>query len=254
MVRSKKPFIWLALVSAMFLGEPPPAARADFTLYIYDNGSLVASKSGSSPLTLVGNSPDFSFDVVTGTSNTPGSSNGNVSLSSITVYSLNSGPNTFTAVLSANDFTSPPSPTLLSNSATVNVTGTVNGTVTEQGYVDTSNTLYSKAPTVGGTVYSPGAQGFTVSGSLTNAASNSNALVSFPSPAGDYSLTEVFTYVSKQDDTDGGANAGSNYVTSTGNATVTATPAPSGVILAASALPMLAGGWFLRRRKQLQLA
>jgi hypothetical protein len=250
MYRSKKPLIWLALVSAVFLSES--AARADFQLSIYDNGSLVASSTSSST-TLSGTSADFSYLVVAGVSNTPGSAtNGAITIETLQVYSLNGNTDKFSVVLSSNDFTLPAAPGVLSSSGTVTTTGTPNGSVNLQAFVDTSNTLWGTQSTLtnpsGPDVTSTTQQSSTiVSGSLTNAAAFGNTSTGFAG-ATPYSITNEYNFTSTS------TGSSSNYLSFQGTAAVTATPAPSGAILAASALPVLAGGWFLRRRKQLQLA
>jgi len=259
MFRRRNPFFWMALLAgASFLGEPPPSAQAQLLeLKIYDNGVQAGSTiiGSQTAVSFSGNTTDFHISLVGGASNNPGtSSSAFVDITSLTVYNLNSATNQLKLVLSEAGFTSPSTGTLMmssSGSASTNVApaspfaGTNN--VTFLSTLNTSNVLFATSGN------STAAQS---TGSIDGSTNGSFKFLPDPdtltfSGASPFSLTNTTTITLT------GASNGTPSVSTTGDTTVspvTATPAPGGVVLAASALPMLIGGWFLRRRKQLQLA
>lgn len=249
----KRVFLTLAILMGFFLpGLPPPTARADFILSIYDNGTLKDTVTGTNSLSIANlNTGDFTLNLVGGVSNTPGTAaNGSMTISSLQIISNNAGPNTLTMVLSANNYTQPGSPGILSSSGTFTTTGTgVNGTLSFKSFYDTSNTTSTSitGPSGGTVTSTPLQQSTIVGGALTNGSAFSNVTTGLPGVT-PYSLTNVTTFTSTS------AGDTSNYLSGQGTTAVVSTPAPAGWAVMASVLPTAFIGWFLRRRNQLQLA
>jgi len=247
------------LAGIVCLSMPPPAVRAGtIELSVYDDGKFQTSTSSSTSV-LLGfpsalSTDHFALSIIGGITNDPGGATGTLSISSLSINSTSGGSHTLELVLSANGFTSPLSPTmLLSSSGSVSVTGTKSaGTISFQSFVDTGNTLWTTAAVPSGAgVTSTALQSSGISSSgLTNATAFSNTTATYTGGI-PYSLTNVTTFASTS------KGDGSDYIGGHGDTavnTVAGVPAPGGVVLAASALPMLLSGWFLRRRKQVQLA
>jgi len=251
MLRCRSPFTCMAiLVGIVFLGLPPPTTRADFQLQIYDDGVPY----GGNPIKLTGpiagfnniNTGDF---IIGGTATAL--AGGSLTLNNISIVETSGASHTLTLVLSATGFTNPAGPAgTMSSSISYTATDAVaGGQVTYQGYFDSTNTIFG----TGGT--STGLQSLTVGNSAGTTQGSDGPATTGVGISGPYSLTSV-TNITFNDQ---GAEADNQFVSiqTTGTTNVTGavtTPAPGIVILAGSAFPMLIGGWFLRRRKQAQLA
>ncbi len=146
---------------------------------------------------------------------------------------------TITIEVSAQDFTTPHSPPALMLGDTVSgsvVNGTVSGSV--QAYADATNALFGQGfsdPGLNLTIPTTNAQGsFSVNGA---------AVSGFNAPANGYSLTFVETLT---------LSAGASLTLTGGN--VATLPEPTSMMAALSAVPFLALGAWLRRRKQVAIA
>jgi hypothetical protein len=236
------------LVGIVYLGMPPPTARADFQLKIYDDGvqqgSTYILTAPSTTLTNI-NTSNFTITSLTLTDN-----HGGISITNISVLETsNSTSNDLKFVLSANNITTPAGPgsgTVQSSSSYVATSMTSGGTLSYTGYYDSSNTLFNQATSTGTQTLTVASSGATTSGSSTTSAIS----VSIPGSPG-YALTSITDILFNAGNVTDNAQMQTN-----GSTVVTAvtTPAPGSVILAASAFPMLLGGWFLRRRKLALLA
>ena len=243
MFRSNKTFFGMALLAiASFLGQPPPTARAEIEVNFYVDGVLQGSSpyasSGTSPLSLI-NYTVGEFTVtatIVGTQQTPGE--GLLSIDNLIVTSTKAG--TLEIVASANGFTAPPAPQTLNSNVGVSSGGNATGSLSYTSYVNPSNALDVTNASLSGLTTSGAA---TVNALNVQGSAGSNP-VSVPGAGVPYSLSSVTTF-----DFTSAGTAGS-----TGTTDVVSTPAPGNLVLAASALPLLLGGWLLRRRKLSQLA
>jgi hypothetical protein len=138
--------------------------------------------------------------------------------------------------VSSTGFTSPQSPPPLNLKTASSITEDSGHTVVHfTSYADSSNTLFGMT---GGTVVSNGVS-YSATGQQGTGATANPTLFS-PNGA-TYSLTNTGQYT---------MDAGTSLTVVSGNTTVTATPAPPGVVLALSALPVLALGQWMRRRRK----
>ena len=241
----------MILAGAIVLGGPA-GARADFTLQVFQDGVQLLDQSFST------NQVQFNQTVgayyVTGDilyTNNPGDiNNGNIQISGMTIEDNDGKQHTLSLVLSANNFTSPGqagSQMLLSSTASITGTGLLgpSDSFTYQGYADANNNLFgtTSPPPVGGVAsggaVTTGLSSFTMAdGTLTQGKTDTKT-ATFVRTQDLYSLTSVSTFTMT-----GGGSIG--FATST----AAALPAPAGIVLALSGVPLLGLGHWLRRRRQ----
>jgi hypothetical protein len=253
------------LAGASYLAAPLPSARADLEITIYDGNSIIGSGTITSAA-LIGDPNDGGYQVtgkdknfkkvtVDITSNLPGFANQGTLINTTTSVTPTSGGSggTITVIVSVNGYTIPGAGgAILSSSATAGSTGTQSATtpVTFQSYVDTSNSLVSTTSALSGAT-TGGQQSATVPKALTNSLALSTVPDTSFTNTSSYALDSVITIaVPSANENDNRGVSVQGYTAVTG----VATPLPGNVVMAASALPMLLAGWYLRRRKHLQLA
>jgi hypothetical protein len=240
MIRFARLLPLAAVIAGIVMFGTAGPARASIELVLTDvstsstvNGTPISSNaamySGA-----VGN---FSVDISVGSSNSPGTNYRGITQEG-TVQITNNGSTTETLsiLVSANGFTSPMSPPPLYVTDTVSgsvASGTMSGTA--QGFTSYSNNLgaedfASSLLTFGPT---PGGQSFSQNGSVYGF-----------SPTSAYSMTFVETFT---------LSAGGT-ITLTGGNVETIMPEPSSMMAALAAMPFLAMGAWLRRRKQVAIA
>jgi hypothetical protein len=241
----RSPIFAALLTSAALLGLAPPAGAGQFQIdYSIDGGPLVkapgqvtvATASGSQVVWSDSNVGGlFSVALTFATSNSPGvagtalvtQSNNSIS----TLYT--SGTHSLSIYVSATGFASSPgsSPDILSTASSI-TENTGKASVAYTSYADTSNRLFgTSGPTVTSVLTS-----YSVAGNAGKGKQNSTMF----SPHGaTYSLTDRGQYE---------LAAGTSITVVSGNAEVTPTPAPAGVVLVLSGMPLLVFGGWLRRR------
>ncbi len=263
MLRCKFLFLWAILAGIAMCGLAPPA-RADFEVQFSYGGATIlidgttqsVSVSGgaampaagsidfSTPGTITINSLTISPNGTTGgfavsatiaDSNSPGANNiASIDLSSLSIKNKTgiTGNSTLTITSGDTGFTQPTSPpaVLLAStiSATAAGTNSHSATVTFNSYLDTTNQQFGEGQGTPTIALGPITAGNSASG-------NSLAYLSgTPIP---YSLTEVETVTL----------ANGDKLTDGSSGTTATAPAPTGLSLALSGLPVL-GVFYLRRR------
>jgi hypothetical protein len=219
-----------------------PAARAGFQLRV-SNGSTSVTLTDNGPgdassvpgqIVYASNVGAFVIDATVAASNV-----GSLTISSLNVWTYR--PGTLTVSLTDTDFTAPPGSggsglLLTSKISTTSGPSTPGISFQFQSYADANNQAFA---TTGAT---PGAQG-----PFTTAVSGNNKSTSF-SWNGKYSLTSVATINFGGQ----GGFLGLSGATDVSAPSGVLTPAPGGLTLALSGLPLLAGAlWFWRRKQQL---
>jgi len=263
------PVVAVALVAAVILGTPPPAPAADnITVFVSLDGGLTYGSASSSTgivhLDLTG--AGFSL-TVTGTSNKDdGGTQSQISQISTTFRATSAIalPNVIVA-LSDKDFSQVTGTALLSSSVsgTSGVIGVGTALSTFQSTMANSNKLFAgltspglNTPVVGAVdvKYGVGVEGGAATATVNNPPVIISTLLSGTQKI-DGSTAEVVTSatplysLSNQLDIIGitlGAGAQLNL---TGTTTLSTVPAPAGVVLALTGLPILGLGHWLRRRK-----
>jgi hypothetical protein len=233
------PLLVACLTAAAFWATPPPA-RADFQLRIYEDGNFLAAPGvltdgGSGVITYSGNAGDFNLAFTYATSNSPGADNvGIVTVANTRITNNTNATHTLTIEVSSQGFDLPTGDSLsLLNSASGTISrGSINGSFTS--YVDRSNSLFGKSDVAAPAVTFAGTAG-------TNSASFSGTTEVYPfSSTGTYSITNVGTYTF----------AAGASMTLTGGLSEVHAPAPPGLVLALSGMPLLGFGcWFRGRRR-----
>jgi len=233
MIRFRKLVPLAVLVGAAMLGAPP-AAHASLELVLTSGGSTVTKSDPNSGgnVSYTGAVGSFNVQVAYGDSNSPGGLSALTEAGSIKITNTSSSQQTITIVVSAQDFQSPSSPPAM------DVLDTVSGSVatgsllsgTAQGFADASNTLF-------GTGFASTLLTFGPNGKSTSFAQSGDVNGFFNSGAYSLTFTETFTL------------AGNSSLTLTGGNVQTVVPAPAGVVLALTGLPLLGVGGWLRRRK-----
>jgi len=252
MIRLRKflPFVAVLVVAAMLWS--PIQAQASFAVKIVtltNPGGTIINDGGAGDLdTLVNNSitvnySDASYHLVgtISTTNAPGTA----LLAQVDVsYNINTNPGTGGAAslsASASGFTQPSAnPLLMTSSLNGNGTNGPNGagSISLQQFVATSGSNNALFTTSGAGVFSTPTQGPFNSGAPYNAA---NTSVGF-SQAGPYTITDVLSFnLTSASNTSGDAQS---------NVTPNAVPAPAGLFLVLSAMPVLGVGTWLRRRRK----
>jgi len=264
MLRSKK---WMAvavvLMGAIVFGSPTQA-RAAFTVNVYEDGTLVTggsvvpidSQNILYAFTSANSNLQF-FNVTSGsgTSNNPGTQGGsNLDLANNTKITTNfgaaGGTHTIRIELTQDGWNAPTgTPLTLSSSAGgstaylggTNPSATQTITATYQGFLDNTNALFGK-PAAGSTPIQTASTTQSAVGtkSLVFSPATSSSLVPGGTP---FSMTDVleFTFTLSA----GSGQASANVSAST----VASVPAPAGVVLALTGLPILGIGNWLRRRR-----
>jgi hypothetical protein len=247
-----------ALLLAAALWATPPPARADFQIQLYEDGNLLASPgtlsdNGSGVITYTGMAGDFSI-AFTFNSTTPGADDkGTLSVDNARITNRTSAEHTLTMMVSSQGFTSPAGSALsLVNSISGTVSrGTVEGNLTT--YADRGNTLFGTSDLATDT--------FKYAATTVVGFVDPDLAANLPPPSN--------TFAGSQDTagtttTSGFSTGGTYSITSVGNfdlygfSSVTFSelsqvhaPAPSGVVLALSGVPVLGlGSWFRARRRQ----
>jgi hypothetical protein len=238
----------LPLVAALLVAAAwatPPPARADFQLRIYEDlGSgnvatatpllTLSDTSGSGVIQYSGNVGDFNLAFTYATTNSPGGDTGIVTVSNTRITNRTGAAHEITIAVSSQGFTSPSGANLtLENSSSGTVQrGTVTGDFTS--FVDRQNGLFG--------VSDLSSSAFTYSGvagtdSASFAGTTFNGYLPELGPV--YSITNVGDY-----NFSGGAS-----VTLTGGLSEVHAPAPPGLVLALSGVPLLSVGYWFRRRR-----
>jgi len=229
----------VALVVAVLVGSAllgaPTQARAGFELkvnlgsgdHIITDGSAQDSNTAANAITAVIIENGFSTTVNTAITNTPGDSTGALLDITYTIISIGGAGGTATITASATGYNQPPQAlNPLTLTSHIGGTGTGSFTVTGQQWVDTTDQLY-------GMQFSPGAHG-----PFTTSPYSDSKTVAFNRGAGPFSLTDQLTIT-----------LGANSSTTGDLQSTVPVPAPAGLLLALSGLPVLGvGGWLRRRR------
>jgi hypothetical protein len=236
------PLLVACLTAAAFWATPPPA-RADFQLRLYEDGVFLAAPGvltdgGSGVITYSGNAGDFNLAFTYATSNSPGADNvGIVTVANTRVTNTASATHTLTIEVSSQGFNVPTGDSLtLLNSASGTVSrGTISGSFNS--YADRNNALFGTSDLAAPALTFTG-----TAGTLSASFSGSTELYPLTS-TGLYSITNVGTYTF-------GAGAS---ITLTGGLSEVHAPAPPGLVLALSGMPLLGFGcWFRGRRRATQ--
>jgi hypothetical protein len=234
MMRFRKSLWMAALIGAVLLGPAPPA-RATIQMMIQEDSGTVTTITGSNGfVSFNGAFGDFSIVASFGTSNAPGGQNALVQLGtfSVTNNASGNGSHVLNISVSGDGFNSPQSPPPLEVLDTVSGSG-VNGTLfgNFQGYADATNTLFGKG-------FASTNLGFSVSGT-SQSFHQDGVQFGFSPDGATYSLSTFATY---------SLSNGGSFTLSGGNVQAVV-PAPAGLMLVLSGLPLLGLGW-LRRRRQ----
>ena len=241
MGRSFRKLAALALVAWGGFWATPPPARADFELTLSEAGSSVSSltlsdTSQGTPgvIQYSGNFGNFWLQFTFATSNSPGTAAGNgiVTIANTNLTNKDSVAHTLTISVSSTGFITPGIDQLYSTASGSITRYSASGDFTS--YVDRNNTLFGTSDIAAPTLSFSGA-------ALTNNASFSGTSISDNFSVGNnaYSITNVSDYTL----------AGGGSLTLSGGNSETVAPAPSGVVLALSGVPLLAVGCWLRRRR-----
>jgi len=265
------------LVGATLFGAPTQA-QAAYSARVYDDGVLVATvavpvnpgdpgtPTGTPGVFVIavgnnlifgGSTPHFDLTNGSGLSNNPGTQGGsNLNLSSNeqirTTFGAAGGTHSIRIELSQTGWNAPTgTPLTLSSSGGgsfdylqgTNLSATQSVAITYQGFLDNTNTLFGQ-PGAGSTPTQTANVSRTTVGSTgfrLNPDPSVNTLVPGGTP---FSMTDVLTFTFTLD-------AGSGQTTANVSASsVASVPAPAGLVLALSGLPVLGIGTWLRRRRQ----
>jgi len=235
--------VGLILAIAVLMLRPAPASAYIEIDYSIDGGARTYGNSSSGALvgfaqTNLGGLFDLSTSFAW--SNTPGSPfQAYIDQSDTWITTdYTTGQHTLTIYVSATGFTSPSSPPPVNLGITSTTDEQGGGVaVTFQGFADPTNTLFgmsgTSTPGTGNTYTASGQAGIGSGGPLTTTFNLD------PGPNG-YSLTDVISMK-----IDGGTD-----ITNTASNLTVVTPAPAGIVLAASGLPLLALGCLRRRLRR----
>lgn len=259
MFRFHKSCALVAILMGMAMFGAPGQADAGYSVQVYDDGVLqggVTVFTGGNNLVFFGSTTHFSISNGSGLSNNPGAQGGsNLDLSTNeqinTTFGLNGGTHTLRIELSQDNWTAPTgSPLALSSSAGgstgyvagSNLSATQTISVTYQGFLDNTNTLFGQ----------PGAGATPIqTASTTQSSPGSMPLVFSPGvslnqlvPGGvPFSLTDVIEFTFTLDPGSGQATA------NVSGSSVASVPAPAGLVLALAGLPCVGVGAWIRRRQ-----
>lgn len=269
-IRSRCWLLVALLVGASLFGAPTHV-YADYAVRVYDDGNLEfqggngVSSIGTGGVLVVGNSliftattTNFSITSGSGSSNNPGTQGGsNLGLSNnetiTSTFGVAGGTHTIRIELSQDGFTAPTgTPLTLSSSAGgsfdylggTNPNAQQSVAATYQGFLASSPGPLFGQPAGGSTPIQVASASRTTAGTsplVFSPGTSVNNLVPGGTP---FSLTDVLTFTFTLD-------AGSGQTAANVSAsTVASVPAPAGVVLALSGLPVLGIGTWLRRRRQ----
>jgi len=254
-IRKFLPHMMAALVGATMLGAPAQA-RAGFNVQVYDDGALAASSFLNTIPGLM-----WSFGATTTNFSVGGSANiqllGNGQLSvsyNDVVTTLTSGTHTLTLLVTNTEYMLPTgTPVRLTSAGGGSYIGGIGNTVVGNtlGFLDPGNAEFGQVTVNGNGSVSPNAQSTpasttgTINGtggsvSMVYTPGTGSALVTSTVP---FSLTNVsyFTFT----------GAAGDFANISNSVATTATPAPAGLVLAFSGLPVLGiGRWLKGRRRQ----
>jgi hypothetical protein len=275
MLRIRKFVPVVALLACATIFGAPTQANASYTVSVYDDGVLQSGigvlVSGSS-LVFTGSTTHFSITNGSGTSNNPGTQGGsNLALSSneqiSTQFGAAGGSHTITIVVSQNGWTAPGGTSLvLSSSAggsfdyltgtltyltgTPTTANTQSVSATYQGFLDNTNTIYPG----GAALTTPGGASTPIqtTGTVSRTSPGTSSLVFTPGtsinpsvPGGTpFTLTDVLSFTFTV-----GPGSGQTTANVSASTTVTSVPAPAGLVLALTSVPVLGIGAWLRRRR-----
>jgi hypothetical protein len=254
--RNFLPIATAALVGAATLGATT-SARADFAINAYVDGqqeTLSTTPAGTNnAFGFIGATTGDGLFTMNITSNTNWSGTPLSALMSdsnnITVTANFGGgtPHTLTVVISENDWKAPASAPLLLSSSAGGSIGSTGGafslTATNQGFVDTSNTLPGLSP--GGTATPISNASASLGGTGTASLYYTPSPSTNTAPGGvPFTLTEVFTFTTSSVGVPG------NSVSISGTVSVAAVPEPSTLLSALAGVPTLGMGVWLRRRRR----
>jgi len=261
----RKFFLAAAVAAAALLGSSS-RSEAAFQVNVYDDGVLQSGITafvlpGGNSLIFGGSTTHFSITNGSGLSNNTGTQGGsNLDLSNSsqinTTFGGTGGTHTIRIEITQDGWVAPVgTPLTLTSSAGgsfaylagTNPNAVQSVSTTYQGFLDNTNTLFGQ-PAAGSTPIQ------TASASLGSA--GTAPLVFSPGVSGNnlvpggtpFSMTDVLTFTFT-------LSAGSGQTSANVSAsTVASVPAPAGVVLALTALPVLGVGGWIRRRTQRQLA
>jgi hypothetical protein len=263
----RKFFIAAALAVVSLLSSVR-SAEAAYAIQIYDDGNLefqggtgvasigtgfvIAGIPSANSLTFSATTTHFSISNGSGLSNNPGTQGAsNLDLSSneqiTTTFGTSGGLHTIKIVLTQTDWQAPTgTPLTLSSSAGGSVgalsTGSATVSATYQGFLDNTNTAFGQ-PVAGSTPIQ--------NASASAAGSTTTPLVFTPGTSGNnnvpggtpFSITDVLEFTF--DVTPSSGQVSANVSAST----VASVPAPAGLVLALTGIPVLGIGSWLRRRQ-----
>jgi hypothetical protein len=243
----------ILLVGAVTFGSAPSSARADFAIRLSESGyadqtytwgsnsnpSGVSSNGSAGNMVISINSftfGDFTLNMSFAKSNSPGGTQALVQQGNGLLDNNATGSRTLTISVSSTDFSSPISPpplNVISKASGTAGTADVSGTFTS--YVDTTNALF-------GTKVGTDTISFNTA---QTGGVYSQAIKYYPfSPTSAYSVSDVGVYTLT-----GGSGGNPGEVTISGGNTTVMVPAPTGLLLALTGLPLLGLGWWCRRRR-----
>lgn len=241
MIRFTKWPLWVAVLAGAFMLGTANPARADMQLQLIEGTSTTtaSSTSNAGPVLYNGNvGSDFTVTIAYGDSNSPGGLSALAEESTTKITNNSSNDATITIQVSAQGFNSPESPPPLTVLDTVSGSVLTGGLVsgTAQGFADSTNALF-------GTGFASTLLKFGPNGPSTSFAQN-GAVGGFSPDGKTYSLTftETFTL------------AGHTTITLSGGNVQAVVPEPTSMLAAISAMPFLALGAWLRRRRQVAIA
>ena len=261
MGRSFRKLAALVLVAWGGFWATPPPARADFALQmsvdgqastlgiLTDVGQMTPGVIQYSGSVSVGSTAYFNLAFTYATSNSPGDSNGIVTIANTRITNLTGSAHTLTIAVSSTGFATPGVDQLYSTMSGSVTRYSATGSFTS--YVDLNNGLFvTSNPSDPSKVINAPTLAFSAA-ALTPNASFSGTSISdtFGASNADgspivYSITNVSNYTI----------AGGGSLTLSGGNSETVAPAPSGMVLALSGVPLLGLGCWLRRRRSPVLA
>jgi len=262
-------FLFLAVLTGLAMAGPAPPARADFEVQFSYGGAAItidvttqtASATGgaslagatihynsASKVTITGltvdpnagtdgNSGGFTINASVSTTNSPGLPTiATISTSGLGIMNQTgvNGNSTLTITTGSTGFAAPATnPVILTSTASVSADGTngANASLVFNSYLNANNSQFGTGP--------PGAPTITLSPVAPGASASGNTSATVPLTATPYSIVQVGQYTLGNGDDFFDGSTGTN---------VMPTPAPTGLVLALSAMPVLCFGAWLRRR------
>lgn len=227
--------IMAVLAVAVLIGSAAPA-HAAFSIRAFLNGVLVGQT------TQAADPPDGTAAqivlVIPGVGTLVGSTNSGIAVETPLVFTMTlsadatfNNPGVLVVDLSRTNVDTAPGPQAIQFAFTGSVLG-AGGNITDQIWVDDSNTLFGGVPAPGATpgvvVFNSGQQGVPFAGS-----GSFNAIPP-------YSVTQRITLTA--------TGAGLTTFSADNNLVITAVPAPAGLLLALGGVPILGVGALVRRR------